>query len=205
MKNKKTLKIITIICAVIFTICAAAPFAINFIVIKSAKKNIVKAEEAAGLGAEYILVLGARVHAPDVPSHMLEDRILRGVGLWSANAAEKLLMSGDGGNKEGYDEVTTMKNYAVNKGVDEDAIMLDGEGFSTFESMHRAKNVLNIKSAVIVTQGYHLYRAVYIAKHLGIEEVYGVSSDLRPYMNMPYHNTREFLARIKDFYLSNIK
>ena len=119
----------------------------------------------------------------------------------SAAALKKILMSGDHG-QEDYDEVNAMKKYAVEKGVAADDVFMDHAGFSTYETMYRARDVFQAKKVIIVTQKYHLYRAVYIARALGLE-AYGIASDPRPYSSVVYNNAREFLARVKDFFDRN--
>lgn len=106
-------------------------------------------------------------------------------------------MSGDHGRKE-YDEVNIMKNYAIEKGIPSENIFMDHAGFSTYESIYRAKEIFEAKKVVIVTQEYHLYRALYIANQLGIE-AYGVGADPRKYVGAAYREIREILARDKDF------
>ena len=113
------------------------------------------------------------------------------------NAAPKLLMSGDHG-RVSYDEVNAMKQFAIDRGVPSEDVFMDHAGFSTYETMYRAKEVFAAKRVIIVTQKYHLYRAVYIAEQLGLE-AYGVDSDLQSYIKQPYYNAREILARDKDF------
>ncbi len=198
MKSKKKLIIGLII--ILFLAVATgigSIFIINAVVISSAKKDILEPSEAYGLDMDCVLVLGAGLLGDGSPSDMLADRIGRGVELYKNDASDRLLMSGDHGRK-GYDEVNSMKDFAIEKGVDADVIFLDHAGFSTYESVYRAKEIFMVKKLVIVTQGYHLYRAVYIAQRLGLE-VKGVNSDLRNYMYMTYNNQREFLARCKDF------
>ena len=128
---------------------------------------------------------------------MLSDRLTRGVELYDMNAAPKLLMSGDHG-RVSYDEVNAMKQFAIDRGVPSEDVFMDHAGFSTYETMYRAKEVFAAKRVIIVTQKYHLYRAVYIAEQLGLE-AYGVDSDLQSYIKQPYYNAREILARDKDF------
>ncbi|MBQ3924705.1 MAG: YdcF family protein, partial [Firmicutes bacterium] len=112
-------------------------------------------------------------------------------------AAPKLLMSGDDGQVE-YNEVKVMLGYAVDAGVPEEDIFLDHAGFSTYESMYRARDVFGVSSMVVVTQKYHEYRALYIAESLGID-VRGVPAEEVDYMGQGYRNFRELLARDKDF------
>ena len=92
-----------------------------------------------------------------------------------------------------------MKNFAIDKGVPSEDIFMDHAGFSTYESIYRAKEVFEAKKVVIVTQEYHLYRALYISNQLGVE-AYGVNSDPRRYVGEAYREVREILARNKDFF-----
>jgi vancomycin permeability regulator SanA len=128
---------------------------------------------------------------------MLEDRLRRGVALYEAGAAPKILMSGDHGTKY-YNEVDAMKRYALEAGVPSADVFMDHAGFSTYESMSRALRVFEADKIIIVTQEYHLYRAIYGAKALGIE-AYGVAADYRTYSGQLSRDIREVLARVKDF------
>ena len=128
---------------------------------------------------------------------MLEDRLLEGISLYKDKVAPKIIMSGDHSKKD-YDEVNLMKNYAIEKGVPSEDIFMDHAGFSSYESIYRAKEIFGVKKMIIVTQKYHLYRAIYIANKLGIE-AYGVGADPRKYVGETYRNLREILARNKDF------
>jgi vancomycin permeability regulator SanA len=128
---------------------------------------------------------------------MLNDRLLQGIELYKSGAAPKLLMSGDHGRVD-YDEVNVMKKFAIDGGIDSADIFMDHAGFSTYESIYRAKEIFGAKKVIIVTQKYHLYRALYIAKQLGIE-AYGVASDLQQYNGQRNRDLREIIARNKDF------
>lgn len=176
----------------------AALFGINAHVKSDSKDKILTAEEAALLeDVDCILVLGCGVWDDGRPSHMLEDRLKQAVALYELGASEKLLMSGDHGRVD-YDEVATMKRYAVDAGIASENVFMDHAGFSTYESMYRAGSIFQAKKVIIVTQGYHLYRAIYIAERLGLE-AYGVASDYRTYVGQPVRDLREILARVKDF------
>ena len=118
-------------------------------------------------------------------------------------AADRLLMSGDHGRAD-YDEVNAMKKFAVDRGIESGAVFMDHAGFSTYESVFRAKEVFKAKKVILVTQEYHLYRALYVAKALGLD-AYGVSADLQPYAGQKYYEAREILARVKDFFTSIFK
>ena len=153
--------------------------------------------------ADCILVLGAGVRDDGSPSHMLEDRLLTGIGLYERGFSPVMLMSGDHGREE-YDEVNAMKDFAVSKGVPENVIFLDHAGFSTYESLYRAKEIFGAERIVIVTQEYHLWRALYTADALGLDAV-GISADLRTYVGQSMRETREIAARMKDFLWCLIK
>lgn len=190
---KKVLKY-GIIVVVVITIIALS---INLYVRKSTKNQIIKENEYAELlDVDCIIILGAGIWG-DKPSPMLEDRLLEGIKLYQNNVADKIIMSGDHGRKE-YDEVNIMKNYAIEKGIPSENIFMDHAGFSTYESIYRAKDIFEAKKVVIVTQKYHLYRALYIANQLGLE-AYGVGADPRQYVGAAYREIREVLARDKDF------
>ncbi len=170
---------------------------INFFVKIVTKSRILKKEEYSKLeNIDCIIVLGAGIWG-DKPSPMLEDRLKEAVSLYNQNISSKIIMSGDHG-KADYDEVNIMKEYAIEQGVASEDIFMDHAGFSTYESVYRAKEVFEANKIVIVTQKYHLYRALYIAKQLGIE-AYGVNSDPRKYVGATYREAREIIARDKDF------
>ncbi|MGN0298716.1 MAG: vancomycin high temperature exclusion protein [Lachnospiraceae bacterium] len=170
---------------------------LNCYVVESVKSHILTEEEAAQLtDMDCILVLGCQVKSNGEPSSMLADRLKQGVALYELQAAPKLLMSGDHGSDD-YNEVQVMKNYAMEAGVTSSDVFMDHAGFSTYESMYRAREVFGVKKMIIVTQEYHLYRALYIAEKLGIE-AYGVAADYRSYYGQEMRNIREAAARIKD-------
>jgi len=172
---------------------------INLRMAKGEAQYIVTQEQAAALGGvDCILVLGARVWANGTPSHMLEDRLRRGVALYQAGAAPVIVMSGDHGQWE-YDEVNAMKQYAVQNGVPSAAVFMDHAGFSTYDSLYRARAVFGAKRVLVVTQRYHMFRALYIARQLGLD-AYGVDSDYRAYASQPRNTARELLARVKDYF-----
>lgn len=171
---------------------------INLYVKISINKKILKEEDYKKLSdIDCIIVLGAGIWN-NKPSPMLEDRLLEGINLYKNNVSNKIIMSGDHGRKE-YDEVNIMKKYAIEKGIQSENIFMDHAGFSTYESIYRVKNIFEAKKVVIVTQKYHLYRALYIANQLGLE-AYGVGADPRRYVGTTYREIREILARDKDFF-----
>lgn len=163
--NEKKM-IIKIISWIIFIglVIALIVGAINIYMVTTTSKRIISVDDAKDINADCIIVLGAGVKPTGKPSWMLEDRIIVGEQLYNVNAAPKLLMSGDHG-RENYDEVNTMKNYAINDGIPSEDIFMDHAGFETYDSMYRAKKIFGAKKVVIVSQKYHLYRSLYIAKN----------------------------------------
>lgn len=189
---KKIIKYIAIILIIIIAIILI----INFYVKATTKKQIISETEANIENIDCIVVLGAGIWG-DKPSPMLEDRLLQAISLYNNNVSSKIIMSGDHGTQD-YDEVNIMKQFAIEKGVASEDIFMDHAGFSSYESIYRAKEIFQAKKIIIVTQKYHLYRAIYIANQLGIE-AYGVGSDPRQYVGATYREIREILARNKDF------
>ena len=173
---------------------------VNGVVVGSTERRVLSLDEAAALeDIDYILVLGAGVKADGTPSDMLHDRVLTAVNLRAAGQGASLLMSGDN-QRPDYDEVSAMVALAVELGQAEHTIETDRLGLSTYESVTRAAELYDAERVVIVTQEYHLYRALYIAEQMGLE-AYGVSADVRTYRGQTYRELREILARCKDFLL----
>ena len=199
MKNrKKLLPRLLISLVVVILLGATGILSIDSYVRHSVKDRIIPAMDAANTqNADCILVLGCLVKQGGIPSDMLHDRLKQGIELYNLGAAPKLLMSGDHGTED-YDEVDAMKQFAVDAGIPSSDVFMDHAGFSTYESIYRAKEVFGVKKIIIVTQEYHLYRALYIARQLGLD-AYGVSSDYRNYSNQASRDLREIFARVKDF------
>ena len=187
-----------VICLIIIIVLMLILLGINLYVKSSTKNQIIENNYYSNLkDIDCIVVLGAGIWG-DKPSPMLEDRLLQAIDLYQNNVSLKIIMSGDHG-KQDYDEVNTMKDFAIEKGVPSESIFMDHAGFSSYESIYRAKEIFGAKKIVIVTQKYHLYRALYIANQLGIE-AYGVGADPRQYVGATYRELREILARNKDFF-----
>lgn len=200
MAHPNTRRLIVIIIASLLAALFLLFAVINIIVLLSAQSRIVDIEEAKALGSfDCILVLGAGVWRNNCPSHVLEDRLKIGIEAYCAGVSDKLLMSGDHG-RNNYDEVNVMKSFAMDCGIPSENIFMDHAGFSTYESMYRARDVFSAHRVLIVTQKFHMYRALYIANALGLE-AYGLTSDLREYANATYSQLRESLARVKDFFM----
>ena len=200
----KGVKIALIVALVLGVVGAAVLFGIDAYVKNSVSHRILTQEQAAALeGVDCIVVLGCGVNDDGSPSAMLEDRLKQSIALYELGAAPKILMSGDHGQIT-YDEVKTMKQFAMDGGVPSVDVFMDHAGFSTYETMYRAKEVFCADKIIIVTQGYHLYRALYIAQALGMD-AYGVASDYRRYANQSGMDLREMLARVKDFGMCIVK
>jgi len=145
--------------------------------------------------AEAVIVLGAKAYDGGVLSEVLTDRMETGIELYKQGKVKKLLLTGDHGQVT-YDEVNNMRLYALKRGIPENDIFMDHAGFSTYDSMYRARDVFKVENAVIVTQKFHLPRALYIARSLGLK-VSAVPADRREYIGMEYVYFREFFARAK--------
>lgn len=211
-KDKKRSMPVRMISALIKTAAAAAVIVIglNFYVIKSTQPQINAAydtpedtatreevEDLSSISPECILVLGASVTSDGVPSPILQDRLDTAIDLYNKGVAPKLLLSGDNGQMV-YNEVKAMQNYALEAGVDENDIYLDHAGFSTYESIYRAKYIFKVDSMIVVTQTYHLYRSLYGCRRMGITAM-GAAADQYTYAGQEKREIREVLARDKDF------
>lgn len=195
---KKFKRIISVLLLLGFVI-AQIPILINAYMFEFSSKYFLTVDEASKEKFDCVLVLGAGVWG-DGPSHLLEERLNKGIEVYNTGCTARILMSGDHGRTE-YDEVNVMKNFAVEKGATAEEVFMDHAGFSTYESMYRAKEIFQVKKVVIVTQKYHLYRAVYNARKLGLD-AYGVAADGQYNFSLPvrtYNSSREALARCKDF------
>lgn len=144
-----------------------------------------------------ILILGAGVRPDGTPSKMLEERLLCGLELFRAGVAEKIIVSGDNG-QEDYDEVNPMKDWLVTNGVPSSSVFMDHAGFSTYDSVYRARTIFLAHRVCIVSQKYHLYRALYLADALSLDAV-GVDAQLVTYSGQGMRELREVAARSKDF------
>ena len=173
-------------------------FGVNAYVKNTVASRILNVDSTADLAdVDCIIVLGCQVRADGSLSDMLHDRLARGLEVYNAGASNRLLMSGDHG-RTNYDEVGAMKQFAIDNGVPSENVFMDHAGFSTYETIYRAKEIFEADKVIIVTQEYHLYRALYIAHQLGVD-AYGVSADLRTYGGQSKRDVREVLARCKDF------
>ncbi|MDF2655782.1 MAG: SanA protein [Bacillota bacterium] len=194
-RKKRRIRIILIL--LLIASAALTPFFISAYVKSAAGQYLIDEKAAADLKADCILVLGAGLRPDGSPNLMLRDRLDKGLALYFAGAAPKLLLSGDNGQEQ-YDEVNAMKQYVLDVGVPAEDIFLDHAGFSTYESMYRARDIFKAEQVIVITQKYHQYRAIYAARKLGVE-AYGVSAVQKAYAGQSYREIREILARTKDF------
>jgi len=147
--------------------------------------------------AQVALVLGAGVFKNGKISDMYIDRLEIAVDLYKQDKIEKILVSGDHGAKN-YDEVNTAKDYLLDKGISASDLFLDHAGFDTYDSVIRAKEIFAVTSTIIITQDFHLPRAVYISDQLGLETS-GIVADRHMYVNVYLNYIREFPARVKSW------
>lgn len=183
----------------IFAMLVLSPFLLSGMVRLAVSDQVCDEAVPADQEYEVILILGCGIKANGEPSDMLEDRLKTGIALYQAGVAPKILLSGDH-EFDDYNEIAVMKRVCLEAGVPEEAILCDRYGLSTYDSIVRAAEVFGLERAVIVTQKYHLYRALYISEKLGMECV-GIDADIRRYRLQWYRELREVLARCKDFYM----
>lgn len=148
--------------------------------------------------ADCIMVLGAGIKDDETPTPMLKDRLDAGVMLYHKGAAPKLLLTGDNGSLD-HNEIHVMLKYARDAGVPEEDIFCDHAGFSTYDSMYRARSIFEAERLIVVTQTYHQYRALYIGEKLDLK-VMGIAADQMKYSGQPAREIREVLARVKDYF-----
>lgn len=175
--------------------------AVNIYMIHYSEKYIYDVKEAENKFEnrtfECAIILGASIKADGTPSDILRLRLDRGIDLYNKGLVRKLLLTGDNGQVE-YNEVLAMKNYVISKGIAPRDVFLDHAGFSTYESMYRAKEVFNVDDALVITQKFHETRSIYIGRKLGLN-VYGVYSDDIDRKYNKRDIVREFFARGKDY------
>ncbi len=155
------------------------------------------AAPAAESGAPYqaVIVLGARVWRDGSPSDILRDRLVTGLDVYRSGRAGKIIVSGDHG-RQSYDEVNAMRLWLMEAGVPAEDIFMDHAGFNTYDSMLRASRIFGVRRAVVITQDFHLPRAVWLAQQAGIEAI-GLKADRHRYRKEHWNNFRESLARVK--------
>jgi len=148
-------------------------------------------------GCYTAIVLGAKVSPEGKPSDFLQDRLDMAIELYNRKKVIRILLSGDHGQTT-YDEVNNMKCYLIDHGINTKDIFLDHAGFDTYNSMVRAKEVFQVKDVIIISQEFHLSRAVYIARSKGLV-AYGIKADKKEYASLKRLKIREILAKVKAF------
>lgn len=184
----------------IFIVSIAAVAAINVYMVWGTKGRILKKDQWANFKADGVVVLGCSVRPNGEASPMLKDRMQTAVSFYKEASVSKMLVSGDNQNED-YNEVSVMKALAVEDGVVADEVYMDHTGLNTYDTMVHSKEFFGKGATiVIVTQSYHLYRAIYLAQQLGLN-AYGVSADVDgSYRGQMYREVREVAARLKDFW-----
>jgi SanA protein len=153
-------------------------------------KSYLYADAASVPVAVAVLVPGAALSEPQVLSPIFVERVDLAIALYNAKKAAKILVSGDNSTLA-HNEVNPARTYLLSHGIPDEDIFLDHAGFDTYSSLYRARDVFGVTSVIIATQSFHLPRAVFIARKLGIE-AYGVSADTGPVL--AYNYVREVFA-----------
>jgi len=201
MKLKNSRKIAALlICVVLFQLAAVGYLIIYYRVVVTYSPRIFS--KVGQVPFKYtVIVLGAGVKSDGTLSTALLERLEKAVQLYEAGCVEKFLLTGD--HRNSYDEVNTMRKYLESCKIPKNRIFLDSAGFCTYDSLVRGNKIFRIKDAVIVSQAFHLPRAVYIACNVGINAA-GCNAD-RYWYNKSWFIIREQLAMIKDYFSVNLE
>jgi len=189
MKTKKIIKLL--IYASLLGIIVV--LGINLFV-KSQTDPVIFSKEKDTPGSKVAIIFGAGINN-NKPSKYLKDRLDAGIELYKNNKIDKILLSGDNGSDE-HDELTVMKLYCYQHGVDTNKIYLDYAGFDSYSTLYRSKYIFNIDTAILVSQKYHLNRCINIGNKLGIKS-YGFAADKGTYQGYKYASFREYFAVVK--------
>ena len=199
--NKRKKKVLIIILG-IFLFLSLMTLFINIYIVSSTKKQIINVDEISEIDdVDAIIILGCRIDGKE-PSLMLSKRLDMGITVYN-KIHSKIILSGNGTKED--DEVSVMRDYLLERNVNPDDIYLDYEGFTTYDSIYRAKNIFNAKKIVIVTQEYHMYRSLYLANKLELDAVGVVAFDIPQKLIMLKNEIREVLSRDKNFFKGLIK
>lgn len=197
MKNKSLIIKIALAAAAAF--CLACLTVIS--IVRWSYRGLMDAPDRVD-SPQAIIVLGAALKADGTPSDALADRLVTGVRLFQENKAPRILVTGDDG-KFHTDEVSVMRQYLIDRGVSSSSILVDGQGYRTYESCTRAKDIFSIERAIVVTQAFHMPRALYLCNNLGIQTT-GTTSDLHTYKDRLKNVLRDWLASAKAWWDINI-
>lgn len=202
MKKKGNLIKMLIISFIILVTIVVMSSLLIINMVESYGEKFIISEDNLPKDCDAIIVLGAGIKDDGTPSDILVDRLETSKEVYSAGASDAFILSGDHGREE-YNEVKAMKEYIITDDINEERIFLDHAGFSTYDTMYRAKEIFKVKKVIIVTNEYHLPRALYLARKMGID-AYGIASDKRNYLYIDNYKKREKLAQLKDFVYINI-
>ena len=200
--KSKAAKYAVIFLAVVCVLLILSLAILNMAIISRTEGSIYAPNELSSIDKTYdcILILGAGVRSDGTPTPMLRDRLISGIEAYRAGRAPLIVISGDSENAE-YRETDAMEKMLTDNGVPSKAIICDGYGLSTYESIWRIKKVYGFDNILIVTQKYHLHRAIYLAEKMGVSAD-GYSASLQKYSKQIIYSSREFFARVKDLYYS---
>ena len=199
--NKK--KIIWLSLSIIIGIMIIFSLFANIYMINSTKNRIVSISDVKDKSIDAIIILGCKIEDNETPSLMLSKRLDMGIDVYN-ELKTKIILSGDN-IKDDYNEVGVMKEYLLSSSIPEEDIYLDHAGINTYDSIYRAKNIFNAKKVVIITQKYHMYRALYLADKLDLEAYGVVANDIPQKFIMLKNEIREMLSRDKNFILGIFK
>lgn len=199
--HSKAFRIIAIVLAVLaFALAVIA--GTNAYTVMSTRDDVHRVSYYSDKHVDGIVVLGASVLPDGTPSDILADRLEVACDLYRVGAADYLIVTG--GSSENYNEPEAMRDYCMKLGVPERAILLDPKGYDTYASIYNARYTFDMKSIIVVTQAYHLYRALATADGYGME-AYGVAADKGEYDDQTLYSVREILARTADAILTLFK
>ena len=199
---KKVFIIFLLVISSVILLSVVIVAALNFHILNKSSDYILAQEELEDGNFDAVLVLGAGIKSDGTPSDILRDRLLTAIELYNNGIADTIILSGDRSGED-YDEVKAMERFCIDSGIPSDAIIRDNAGYSTYESVYNTKKNTDFKKIVVVTQTYHLYRAIYISRQMGFES-YGISADIHNYRGQYIRDIREIFARVKDFFQVSI-
>lgn len=188
---KAVVVIVVVLAAIILLVIGT-----NVYTVTSTRDDVHRVSAFYQQDTDAVVVLGASVYADGTPSDILADRLEVAADLYKAGAAREVIVSGDNTDSH-YNESDAMRDYLVELGVPEDKIVVDPLGTDTYSSIYRAKNAYGANRIIVVTQAYHLYRALMVANGLGMTAG-GVAADKGDYEGQTEYSIREILARTKD-------
>lgn len=192
------------ILGILFLVCLITLGVMNLIVYYSTNDSVFDPAEIGE--SEYfsdshydaVIVLGCGIEPDGTPQPVLADRLRTAAMVYNTGCADYILVSGDSRYPLDHDETGSMKTFLIAEGISPDKIVCDPMGLSTYETMRRAVSEYDIKTAVVVTSGFHTHRSVYNSHEFGIVSV-GVKAINSGYIMYKRNYVREFFARGKDF------